>query len=247
MSNETLTLRQTDDVVPAQAAHWQSLWLGIGVVGVVVCIVGAVMSLDQFMRGYLIAFVFWLGLSLGCLALLMVQYLSGGFWGLCIRSVLEAASKTLPLMAVLFLPILFLRGHLYAWMNDASLLGRNGWYLHFGGLGGWLARAILYFAIWIGFAYVLNRRGDRLYAPLSGVYPRFQGLCWSGLRAVLADRLVRGSGLGDVARPALGLDHLRPDLHRGTRLVGAGFLRGHADHADPLQPVQGNHQANAVS
>ena len=36
MSNETLTLRQTDNVVPAQAAHWQSLWLGIGVVGVVV-------------------------------------------------------------------------------------------------------------------------------------------------------------------------------------------------------------------
>ena len=44
--------------------------------------------------------MFWLGLSLGCLALLMVQYLSGGFGALSIRRVLEAASKCLPLMFV---------------------------------------------------------------------------------------------------------------------------------------------------
>ena len=62
-------------------------------VGVVVCIVGAVISREQFMRGYLIAFMFWLGLSLGCLGLLMVQYLSGGFWGLAIRRILEAATQ----------------------------------------------------------------------------------------------------------------------------------------------------------
>ena len=71
--------------------------------------------LEQFLRGYLIAYMFWTGLSLGCLALLMVQYLSGGLWGLVIRRVLEAASKCLPLMFVLFLPILssaptFMRG-----------------------------------------------------------------------------------------------------------------------------------------
>ena len=76
-------------------------------VGVVLCVIGAVTSLEQFLRGYLIAYMFWLGLSLGCLALLMVQYLSGGLWGLVIRRVLEAAAKGLPLMFVLFLPILF--------------------------------------------------------------------------------------------------------------------------------------------
>ncbi len=53
--------------------------------------------------------MFWLGLSMGCLGLLMVQYLSGGFWGLAIRSTLEAAIKGLPLMAVLFLPIALFR------------------------------------------------------------------------------------------------------------------------------------------
>ena len=81
--------------------------------------------LDEFLRGYLIAYNFWLGLSLGCLALLMVQYLSGGLWGLVLRRVLEAAAKVLPLMFVLFLPILFGRHHLYAWMNNPALTSRN--------------------------------------------------------------------------------------------------------------------------
>ena len=61
----------------------EACWLVVGMVGVLVCIAGAVISREQFLRGYLIAYMFWLGLSLGCLALLMVQYLSGGFWGLC--------------------------------------------------------------------------------------------------------------------------------------------------------------------
>ena len=89
--------------------QWQRRALIVGVVGALLCVAGVVTSLDQFMRGYLIAYMFWLGLSLGCMALLMVQYLSGGLWGLVIRRVLEAASKCLPLMFVLFLPILFLR------------------------------------------------------------------------------------------------------------------------------------------
>src|ERR1700760_231565 len=110
MSKDTLNLRQADLAVPAKAMEWQNVWLGVGIVGAVVCIIGAVMSLDQFMRGYLIGFMFCLGLSLGCLGLLMVQYLSGGFWGLSIRRILEASAKNLvPLQFLLFLPLLFLR------------------------------------------------------------------------------------------------------------------------------------------
>ena len=92
------------------------VWLGA-----LLCVAGAVTSLDQFLRGYLIAYMFWTGLSLGCLALLMVQYLSGGLWGLVIRRALEAASKCLPLMFVLFLPILVFRTSLYAWMTNPAL------------------------------------------------------------------------------------------------------------------------------
>ena len=72
------------------------------------------------MRGYLIGYMLWIGLSLGCMALLMVQHLSGGLWGLSIRRILEAASKGLPLMLVLFIPLVLGRHHLYEWMNGVG-------------------------------------------------------------------------------------------------------------------------------
>jgi hypothetical protein len=184
MNQEISQIGQAEYAVPAQAAQWQKRWLIVGVAGALLCVIGAVTSLDQFLRGYLIAYILWLGLSLGCLALLMLQYLSGGLWGLVIRRVLEAACKCLPLMFVLFLPILFGRHHLYAWMSDPALTARNSWYLHTSGFGGWIARWILYFVIWGWFAFTLIRRGDQQDRPLPpGVSLRFQGL--SGLGLVL--------------------------------------------------------------
>lgn len=155
MSNETMYRQQADSTdypVPAEAAQWQKRALIVGVVGSLLCVAGAVTSLEQFMRGYLIAYMFWTGLSLGCLALLMVQYLSGGLWGLVIRRVLESASKCLPLMFVLFLPILVFRTHLYAWMTNPALTERNHWYLN---TPGWIIRWLVYFAIWISLERIL--------------------------------------------------------------------------------------------
>ena len=57
-----------------------------------------------FYRAYLIAYLFWIGVTLGCLALLMLQHLTGGTWALVIRRILEAGTRTLPLMAVAALP-----------------------------------------------------------------------------------------------------------------------------------------------
>ena len=60
----------------------------------------------QFFHSYLFAFTFWAGIAIGSLALLMLQHLTGGGWGLVIRRVLEASTRTLPLMALLFVPII---------------------------------------------------------------------------------------------------------------------------------------------
>ena len=220
MSNETLNLRQSDYAVPATAEQWQKRAMIAGVVGVIICIAGAVLSLDQFLRGYLIAYMFWTGLSLGCLALLMVQYLSGGFWGLSIRRVLEASSKGLPLMFVLFLPILFGRHHLYEWMNDPSLTDHNSWYLHTGGLGGWYARWIIYFVDldWVGHRAEQAWRPARQSSDGAAALPGIERI---RAGAVFLVDFVRGGRLGHVARSALGFDHLRPHLHCGTRPVGA--------------------------
>jgi hypothetical protein len=214
MNQETVELRAADFAVPPDTPRWQGRALIVGIVGIAFCIAAAIFDLQDFLRGYLIGFMFWTGLSLGCLGLLMLQYLSGGLWGLSIRRILEAASKGLPLMAILFLPILFLRDHLYAWMTDPALTARNAWYLHVGGLGGWIARFILYFAIWIGFQFVLNKRGDLQDHPLA-VQPRFQGL--SGLGLVLYSLTLAFASVDWV---------MSLDPHWGSTIYGLIFLVG---------------------
>src|SRR5436305_10850983 len=101
MSNENVQVRQSDFVVPAETAIWQRRALIVGVVGAILCLIGGFLQTEEFLRGYLMGFMLWLGLSLGCLAFLMVQYLSGGLAFLSVRRSLEAAAKCIPLMFVL--------------------------------------------------------------------------------------------------------------------------------------------------
>jgi hypothetical protein len=174
MSREILTVEQMSFPVPGEAAGWQKRALIVGALGAIGCVIGGVLQLDTFLRGYLIAYMFWTGLSLGCLALLMIQYLSGGLWGLVIRRFVEAGAKCLPMMAVLFLPILIFRTHLYGWITNS--VKENHWYLN---TPGWIARYILYFVIWILLMKVLTNWGNRLDRDWD-VYPRFAGLAGVG-------------------------------------------------------------------
>src|SRR5260221_5856638 len=104
--------------------------------------------------------MFWLGLSLGCMAILILYHLVGGAWGTVIRRILESGMMTLPLMFVLFIPILLHLPRLYPWAHpdklasDAKLADIAHSYLNFNGI---LLRYILYFVIWFGMAYFLNR------------------------------------------------------------------------------------------
>ena len=77
-------------------------------------------AVDRFFQAYLVAYTFWMGVVLGSLALLMVQHLSGGAWGIVLRRPLEAAVRTLPFMAVLFLPIVFGMHSLYEWTHPRA-------------------------------------------------------------------------------------------------------------------------------
>lgn len=179
MSQQRVELRAADFAVPPDTPRWQSRALMVGIAGVLFCIVGGVLDLRDFLRGYLIAYMFWTGLSLGCMALMMVQYLSGGFWGLSIRRILEAGAKNLLLMFFLFAPLWIFRTHLYAWMTNPALTHENYWYLT---QTKWSFRFFLYFAIWGLLTYGLCRRGDMQDAPIpAGRAPRFQGLSGIGL------------------------------------------------------------------
>lgn len=130
-----------------------------GVVGLVVCAIGLFVSPDHFFRAYLVAYLFWLGIALGSLALMMVHHQSGGAWGLVIRRIFEAATRTLPGLLVLFVPLVFGMGHLYPWthadhVQHDPILQHKALYLN---TPFFLARTAFYFASWIGLALILNR------------------------------------------------------------------------------------------
>src|SRR6266550_6346271 len=80
--------------------------LAVGVVALVLCFAGVVFDRQQFFHAYLMAYVFWLGVPLGCLGILMIHHLVGGTWGFVIQRCLESAVRTFPVMALLFLPLL---------------------------------------------------------------------------------------------------------------------------------------------
>src|SRR5678815_6086039 len=106
---------------PPSFARYQRPALIVGVVGFVLLLVGMVFSREQFFHSYIIGFTFWTGIAVGSLALLMLQHLTGGGWGFVIRRVLEAATRTLPLMAVLFIPVILGAHSIYPWMREEVL------------------------------------------------------------------------------------------------------------------------------
>ena len=153
-----------------------------GAVGVVLCAIGFVFDRDHLFRSWLIAHQLFLGIALGSLALMMVQHLSGGAWGI-FRRIFEASSRTLPLLAVLFLPILLGMGSLYTWTHEDhvqadEILQHKAPYLN---IPFWVGRVVVYFASWIGLAWVLSRLSARQDSGEVGVNLTIQRLSGAGL------------------------------------------------------------------
>ncbi len=165
----------------------QRLALIAGGLGAVACVVGLLLSRPYFFRAWLVGWVFWVGVSLGCLAISLLHHLSRGAWGLVIRRVLEAASRTLPLLLVLAIPLLFGLQDLYVWARPEAvqadpLLQAKAPYLN---VWGFVIRLVIYFLIWGGIAYVISgmsRRQDGEADP-SGITRRMQVLAAPGLAA----------------------------------------------------------------
>jgi hypothetical protein len=163
-------LRPQDFQAPPEIDSLQRNAAIIGAIGIVASIFGAVSNPEQFFRSYLVAFLFVLGPTTGCLALLMVHHLSGGAWGLGVRRLLEAAARNVPLLFVLFLPIIIGMPHLYTWANP-DLVAKDPvlQYKHpYLNSTFFVGRAIFYFLVWGGLAFILtkwSREQDRHPTP----------------------------------------------------------------------------------
>jgi hypothetical protein len=169
--------------------------LVVGIVFGVVGIGGAFIfsnGSEQFYRAYLLGFMAWLGLALGSMAILMIRHLTGGGWGTVIRRILGAAMRTLPLLAVLFIPLLFAVPHLYPWAMPLDSVGdqhirehlaKNQFvtqsYLNF---RGFFFRAVIYLAIWNLLSFLLSKwskQTDHAGAPNNS--RRFKAVAGPGL------------------------------------------------------------------
>jgi hypothetical protein len=156
---------------------------GAGAVVLAICLSAGYLDRVEFLHSYLIAYLFWLGITLGSLALLMMQHLTGGRWALVIRRILEAGTRTLPLMAVAALPLLVGMKTLYSWarpgQDDPVILAKH-FYLN---PQFFVVRMVFYFAVWLTLAYFLNKWSREEDAGEAGLqlWMRLEGLSGIGL------------------------------------------------------------------
>ncbi|MFZ1130705.1 MAG: hypothetical protein WCA97_09270 [Terriglobales bacterium] len=183
----TATMTKSDLMAPPVVQIMQQRSLIIGVLGAIASIAGAFLAPDSFYSAYLEGFMFWLGLSLGCMAILMLYHLVGGAWGTVIRRTLESGMMTLPLMFVLFVPILLNLPKLYFWARpdvladpkaDPKIVEIAHSYLNFNGI---LVRYLAFFVIWIAMAYFLNRWSTEQDSTAGQSTLRFRALSSIGL------------------------------------------------------------------
>ncbi len=147
---------------PAEISRWQTYALGAGAIGTILWLVGLSTDAEQAYRSWLLGFIFWGGIGIGSLGILILQYLTGGAWGVVIRRFVEAGSRTIPLLALLFAPIMMglITKHLYAWTvmpNDPLVAHRAAW-MNIPSFG---IRTIVYFGLLSIMGYLLNKWSEQ--------------------------------------------------------------------------------------
>jgi hypothetical protein len=153
-----MALQQTADELIPDLRRLQRPLLLAGVAGLIVSALGGVLNPSQFFQSYLMGYMLCLGTTLGCLALGMVHQLSGGAWGVVLRRPIGAAVRVLPLLTLLFLPILLGMSRLYIWTHADvvaadEVLRHKQLYLN---VPFFVTRAAFYFLVWNGISYYLN-------------------------------------------------------------------------------------------
>ncbi|MGO9088997.1 MAG: hypothetical protein ACLQBK_27655 [Candidatus Sulfotelmatobacter sp.] len=161
----------------------------VGVVFGIVAVILAVRQPDEFYRAYLLGFMCWLGVSLGSMAILMIRHLTGGGWGMVIRRILGAAMRTLPLLAILFIPVILGMRKLYIWAQPLDDVADLHLRQHLADItrtyltpNGFIYRAVFYFAIWNLLSFLLShwsKQTDHAGAPDNT--QRFKAVAGPGL------------------------------------------------------------------
>jgi len=148
---------------PENVKRWSLIALGVGGIGSLIVLGAALFAPDmreQALRSWLLGFVFWAGIGIGCLGILLTQYLTGGAWGVVSRRVLEASMRTLPIIVVLFIPLALgvWSGSVYTWTHlpptEHTMIQRGVFMTPWA----WILRSLIYFALFGAMIAYLNKR-----------------------------------------------------------------------------------------
>lgn len=139
--------------------RWARLMLLVGAAALLVLLALAALDPAAFFHACLFAFMLWLGVPIGCMAILMTHQLTGGRWGWSLRGLLEPGVRTLPLLVVLFVPVAIGLPWLYEWTHEAAVIesavlrAKTG-YLN---VPFFFVRAVVFFAVWLSWGLLLVR------------------------------------------------------------------------------------------
>ena len=162
--------RQSPDPDGTGIARWQPLAFGIGVVGLAASAIGFFVDRQQFFRSWLPSYLFWFSIVAGSLGVLMLQYVTGGEWGLLIRRPLGASARTMIWMAVFFVPVALGVTHIYPWADRAYIEHHEAVRLksaYLNATGFWIRAAIYFFVFWIPWAWRIRGLSLKFYTDRS--------------------------------------------------------------------------------
>jgi hypothetical protein len=156
----------TDVDVPAS-----SLWRKVPLIGGAVGVVGIGLALfllftggehrDQAAYSWSFAYMYWLSIGLGSLGFVLIQHVVRAGWSTTVRRIAEASAASLPVFALLFIPIALSMHDLFPWTDashiDAILKKKQG-YLN---VPFWAGRAVFYFVVWTALSWFLYARSAK--------------------------------------------------------------------------------------
>src|SRR3954465_4321770 len=138
----------------------------IGGISLLLCVMGWYFDPAHFYRSWLFAYLFWLGITMGCLGMVMVSEMTGGEWGVIMRRFGETAFMNLPVMAVLFIPLMFSYKYIFPWGHaedfdgklKAALDHRAAWF----NPTAFTIRQVVYYIIWCTLAFIMSSVSQHL-------------------------------------------------------------------------------------
>lgn len=154
------------DSYQLEASRWstgRNVLAFLALVSVIGCAVGYLQNPARFFQSYLVAFAFVAATGLGAFFFVMVQFLTGSAWSVTVRRIMENIMITLPLCALLFIPVALGLKDIYPWMNPSYLAGVADMKLKHTYLSPYyfLLRTAGYFLLWSIWIFAIYRQSTK--------------------------------------------------------------------------------------